>query len=218
MKQALLVVAKRPAPGQTKTRLTPPLDAAKAARLYECLLQDTLELTRAVPNVERLIAYAPIDAEGYFRTLAPDFGLVPQVGANLGERLDNALSHCLNNGFTQAVIMDSDSPTLPSDYVARAFVELQSADVVVGPCQDGGYYLIGLQRPQPRLLREVQMSTPNVLRDTLAIAAQEGLCATVLPSWYDVDTVSEFARLQSELQFEKNGKARHTREFLKSEV
>jgi rSAM/selenodomain-associated transferase 1 len=217
MDRALLVIGKRPTPGQTKTRLTPPLSAERAAQLYECLLRDTLDIARAVPHVTRWICYAPANAVDYFRDLAPDFQLLPQVGANLGERLDNALTQILANSSTQAVIMDSDSPTLPVDYVARAFVDLEHADVTLGPCEDGGYYLIGLKRPQPRLLREVQMSTPNVLRDTLAIAQAEGLRVALLPAWYDVDTRDELEQLRNELRFSKNETAPHTREFLAGE-
>jgi rSAM/selenodomain-associated transferase 1 len=214
VKRALLVIAKKPAPGQAKTRLTPPLSAEQASQLYECFLRDTLDLARAVPDVTRLIAYLPQGEAGYFRELAPDFDLVLQRGASLGERLDNAMTHCLSDGFDQAVIMDSDSPTLPSAYVAYAFDLLDEADVVLGPCEDGGYYLIGLTRPRPRLLREVQMSTPNVLRDTLALAEEEGLRAALAPTWYDVDTVGDLRRVEDELRAAENGLARHTRELL----
>ena len=92
-RNALLVVAKRPAAGQTKTRLTPPLSPEQAAALYECLLRDTLDLIRRVPDVQPAIAFLPEDAEGYFAALAPDFELFPQEGPDLGARLDNALSH-----------------------------------------------------------------------------------------------------------------------------
>lgn len=212
---ALVVVAKRPAPGQTKTRLTPPLTPPEAAQLYEHFLRDTLDLMRHVPNARCIIGYLPEGDEGYFRTLAPDFDLVPQRGNDLGERLDDALTRCLTNGFERAVIMDSDSPTLPADYLAQAFTALDSADVVLGPCDDGGYYLIGLKRPAPRLLREVKMSTPNVLSDTLKIVAEECLTATQLPAWYDVDTVAELERLRVELTALSNGRAKHTRDFIR---
>ncbi len=215
MSNALLVIAKRPAPGQTKTRLTPPLSPEQAAQLYECFLKDTLDVARAVPGVTRLINYAPLDKAEYFAQLAPDFGRVPQIGESLGERLDNALTHCLiERGFRRAVITDSDSPTLPARYLAQAFECLEHADVVLGPCADGGYYLIGLKQPQPRLTREVPMSTPNVLRDTLALAAQLNLRAALLPAWYDVDTAEELQRLQVELRRAANGTARHTRAML----
>ena len=211
---ALLVIAKRPAPGQTKTRLSPPLLPEQASALYECFLRDTLDVARAVPGVTRLAHYAPETAAGYFRQLAPEFGLRPQVGDSLGPRLDEVLTRCLAEGFERAVIMDSDSPTLPPAYVAGAFAELEAADVVLGPCEDGGYYLIGLKRPQPRLLREVQMSTAFVLRDTLALAEQAGLRVALLPSWYDVDTAQELERLRADLAEHANVSAPHTSAFL----
>jgi rSAM/selenodomain-associated transferase 1 len=214
MNRALLVVAKRPVPGQTKTRLCPPLAPDQAARLYECFLRDTLEVVRAVPNVARHIAYLPRGESDYFRQLAPDFALLPQSGESLGERLDNALTQCLNDGFARAVVMDSDSPTLLPAYVSSAFDLLDQADVVLGPCEDGGYYLIGLKRSQSRLLRQVRMSTPDVLRDTLALADQDHLHVALLPAWYDVDTIQDLQRLQDELRTAKDGLAQYTREFI----
>jgi hypothetical protein len=208
---ALLVVAKRPAPGQTKTRLSPPLSSAQAAQLYEAFLCDTLDLMRQVPDAQRIIAYLPEGAKDYFRALAPDFDVLPQRGADLGERLDRALTHCLSNGYDKAVIMDSDSPTLPAECLIEAFEQLDRADVTLGPCDDGGYYLIGLKRPAPRLLREVQMSTPNVVRDTLSLAAAEQLAVAQLPQWYDVDTAAELGRLCDELLSLPPQRARHTR-------
>jgi uncharacterized protein len=214
--KALLVVAKQPAPGETKTRLTPPLTPRQAAELYEAFLCDTLNLIRCVPGLQPFIAYLPDQAEGYFRALAPDFDLLLQRGPDLGARLDHALTHCLTNGFHQAVIMDSDSPTLPAKYLAQAFVTLEEADVVLGPCHDGGYYLIGLNRPAPRLLRDVRMSTPYVVRDTLTLAAAENLSVAQLPAWYDVDTVAELERLRAELNVLPPKRAAHTRRVLNS--
>ncbi len=214
MQNTLLVVAKQPAPGQTKTRLCPPLDAQRAADLYEGFLRDTLAIMRQVPDVQRTIGYLPTEARAYFAALASDLDLQLQYGANLGERLDHLLTTALAAGAPKAVVMDSDSPTLPADYVAQAFRELDTHDVVLGPCDDGGYYLIGLRRPQPRLLREVPMSTPFVLRDTLALAAELGLRTALLPTWYDIDTVAELERLRAELVEAPPTTAVHTRRFL----
>lgn len=208
---ALIVIAKRPAAGHTKTRLTPPLTPAQAAELYESFLLDTLDIARAVPDVTRLIYYAPDEAAAYFAKLAPDFLLTPQAGLNLGERLDHVLTRCLRAGLQRAVVMDSDSPTLPPAYVAQAFHDLSDHDVVLGPCDDGGYYLIGLTQPQLLLLRDVQMSQPHVLRDTLALAEQARLRVALLPPWYDVDTVQELAQLQTELAGLPATSAAHTR-------
>jgi uncharacterized protein len=199
--KALLVVAKQPAAGQTKTRLCPPLDGDTAAALYECFLRDTLDLMRQVPPVQRTIAFLPADARGYFHALAPDMALTPQRGADLGERLANLLADAFDGGASQAVVMDSDSPSLPAAFLRQAFIELdQGCDVVLGPCDDGGYYLIGLRQPQPRLLREVRMSTPTVVAETLALAHEMGLRTALLPPWYDVDTATELRRLRDELR------------------
>jgi rSAM/selenodomain-associated transferase 1 len=215
MHQSLLVVAKRPATGQTKTRLCPPLTGEAAAALYECFLRDTLDVMRQIPNVECGIAFLPEAARDYFSTLAPDMQLSLQQGDDLGARLDHLLTVALEAGASQAVVMDSDSPTLPPDYLVQAFDALDGpSDVVLGPCEDGGYYLIGMKRPQPRLLRDVQMSTPHVVRDTIALAEQLGLKVALLPTWYDVDTVAELDRLRAELRDAPAHVARHTHAFL----
>src|SRR5688500_17515080 len=144
----LLAIAKQPAPGQTKTRLSPPLSLPAAAELYEAFLRDTLALMRTVADVQPGLVYWPETAGAYFQALAPDFFLLPQTGDDLGARLDHALTHCLlQRGAGKVVIMDTDSPTLPAAYLALAFARLDTADVVLGPCDDGGYYLIGLNRP-----------------------------------------------------------------------
>lgn len=212
---ALLVVAKRPAPGQTKTRLTPPLSPESASALYECFLKDTIDLMRRVEGVHPVLVYLPEGEESYFHQLAPGFELIPQRGPNLGARLDNATTHFLGKGHKKVVVMDSDSPTLPLEHLVAAFESLsRESEVVIGPCDDGGYYLIGLQRPAPRLLREVRMSTPRVTADTLALAAEENLRVHLLPPWYDVDDSASLARLRAELANLPNTIAPHTRRFL----
>ncbi len=198
-KQTLMVVAKQPVPGQTKTRLCPPLTSHQAASLYQCFLRDTLETMRQVPAVQRVIGYLPEDAADYFRQLAPDMTLAYQHGSSLGERLDHLLTEALTNGSQKAVVMDSDSPTLPATYLCQAFKLLEDVDVVLGPAQDGGYYLIGLKQPQPHLLRQVQMSTPQVLHDTLKLAESTGLAVSLLPAWYDVDTIADLYHLAEEI-------------------
>jgi rSAM/selenodomain-associated transferase 1 len=214
VQDVLLVVAKRPAAGGTKTRLCPPLSPEQAAELYECFLRDTLDLIRSVPQVQPAIAYLPIEAEPYFLALAPDFETLFQQGDNLGERLDYCLSSYLQRGYRRAVIMSSDVPNIPGSFLNQAFQGLEQADVVLGPCDDGGYYLIGLKRPAPRLLREVRMSTDHVTRDTLALAQEEALQVHLLPTWYDVDDAETLARLRADLDCQPSSIAAYTRRGL----
>jgi rSAM/selenodomain-associated transferase 1 len=213
---ALIVVAKRPAPGKTKTRLSPPLTPELASALYECFLFDTLDQMRQVNDALHVIAY--LDECDYFQRLAPDFELIPQAGEDLGERLDRALTSYLSRGYQRVVIMDSDSPTLPPVYLSHAFHALSDgADVVLGPCDDGGYYLIGLRKPAPRLLREVHMSTPAVTAETIALAKEENLNLVTLPTWYDVDDAASLSRLRQEIEALHPSMAVHTRQFLQQD-
>lgn len=217
MHRALMVVAKEPSAGRTKTRLSPPLSGRQATDLYRCLLLDTLELMKRVEGVQAIIAYLPPGAEPLFRRIAPpDFDFVPQVGADLGERLDNVLTHCLQRGYRQAVVMDSDSPTLPVAYLKQAFQVLDdpTVDVVLGPCDDGGYYLIGLKSPCSALFRGIVMSTSTVVTETLERAREQGLRVACLPRWYDVDTYEDLERLSEELLSQPDHVAQHTRAFL----
>jgi uncharacterized protein len=211
----LLVVAKQPVAGQTKTRLCPPLSPAQAADLYECFLRDTLDVMRKVTGVQCAIGFLPENAYSYFRQLAPDMELTCQHGASLGERLDHLLTEVLASGSQRAVVMDSDSPTLPVEYISRAFDQLADADVVLGPTRDGGYYLIGMKQPQPHLLHQVQMSTPHVLADTLGLAKATGLTVSLLPTWYDIDTIADLHQFEDEItELSKNGSASATRRWL----
>ena len=220
MDRALIVMAKQPQPGATKTRLHPYLSGQEAADLYRCFLLDTLELMKQVDGSQPIIAYSPAEAEPYFREIAPPgFGFVGQEGADLPERLDNVLSHYLERGYGQAVVMDSDSPTLPLAYLEQAFHELDepTADVVLGPCDDGGYYLIGLKSRCSALFHGLVMSTPTVLEETLSRAQEQGLRVASLPPWYDVDTAESLGRLEEELRTLPDTLARHTRAFLSHE-
>ena len=210
---ALIVVAKRPAPGKTKTRLSPPLTPELASALYESFLFDALDQMRQVADSHHVIAY--LDEPDYFKRLAPDFELIPQEGHDLGERLDRAITSYISRGYQRVVIMDSDSPTLPPIYLSHAFHALSDgADVVLGPCDDGGYYLIGLRKPAPRLLREVHMSTPTVAAETMALAKEEGLNLVTLPTWYDIDGIASLSRLIKEIEELELVSPTHTCYFL----
>jgi uncharacterized protein len=200
MKEALIVVGKRPVPGQTKTRLCPPLTPQQAADLYCCLLLDTLALAARLGSVDCALAFTPPDARAYFGRLLPNgFLLLPQQGADLGERLANALAHHLDGGYRRAVIMNSDGPTLPIGYLEEAFSGLDGADVTLGPGHDGGYYLIGMSRAHPELFEGIAWSTEQVVPQTLAAARRLGLSVHLLPEWYDVDVGADLVRLRQEL-------------------
>jgi rSAM/selenodomain-associated transferase 1 len=200
MDAALIVVAKEPVPGLTKTRLCPPFTPESAAELYHCLMLDTLSLVGRLQGADRVIAYAPPGARGYFREQAPNgFRLVPQEGVDLGQRLANALGHHLDLGYRRVVIMNSDGPTLPLAYLEEAFSGLDDADIALGPSYDGGYYVIGMKRLHAELFQGITWSTEHVLAQTLEKCQQAGLLVHHLPKWYDVDVGADLDRLHRDL-------------------
>lgn len=202
MRRALIVMAKQPVAGQTKTRLSPPLSPVEAAEFYSCLLLDTLDAVRETAELAPLtpfIAFSPHEAKSEFQALAPDFRLLAQQGPTLSERLAGALLSVQEQGYDQVSAINSDSPALPPAYLAQAYHALESpdVDVVLGPCEDGGYYLIGWKRPFPNLVFDVTMSTATVLADTVALARRDGLHVALLPPWYDIDDAAALARMQA---------------------
>lgn len=214
---ALIIMAKLPAVDQTKSRLSPALAPAEAAALYEALLQDTIELAAGLEGVQLAIAITPPDAIDYFRRVSPpETVLLPVVGADIGDCLNQALSRLLADGYAKGLALNSDGPTLPFAHLQQAFAELENTyvDVVLGPSEDGGYYLIGLKRPHPGLFRGIAWSTDRVTAQTLAKAEAMGLEVVQLPSWYDVDTAAELDRLLAELLTLPDDALPHTRRLL----
>src|SRR5262245_7949801 len=142
LNRVLGIFAKRPHPGEVKTRLATATDAAFAARLAEAFLRDVLDRCRAL-DARRLLLYAPAEEEAWFRAAAPDWKLAPQAHGDLGERLAAFFADQATPPGRRVVALGTDSPNLPLDWVRTAFTLLDSADVVLGPALDGGYYLIG---------------------------------------------------------------------------
>ncbi len=213
---ALIVVAKEPVPGQTKTRLCPPFTAELAAGFYRCLLLDTLALMGQLGGVDLTLAYFPMSARAYFEEILPlGFRLVPQQGADLGDRLANALGWHFDLGYQRVAIMNSDGPTLPLASLQEAFGGLDSADVTLGPGHDGGYYLIGMKRLHPELFQGIPWSSEQVIPQTLAICRRLGLSVRLLPEWYDVDVGADLDRLRRDLA-RNPAAAPRTRAFLLS--
>ncbi|UCC63727.1 MAG: TIGR04282 family arsenosugar biosynthesis glycosyltransferase [Anaerolineae bacterium] len=212
---ALVIMAKEPAVGQTKTRLCPPLTLEQAAALYEALLRDTIGLAASVEGVQLAIAVTPPTAIGTFRPWCPPGAiLLPIAGVDIGDCLNQVLSHLLASGYAGAMALNSDGPTLPIGHLRQAVARLDEADIVLGPGEDGGYYLIGLKEPHPGLFQEIDWSTARVTAQTLARAERLDLSVTLLPAWYDVDTATDLDRLRAELATLPPDAVPYTRHFM----
>jgi rSAM/selenodomain-associated transferase 1 len=198
---AVAIMAKAPRPGEVKTRLCPPLSPADAALLYRCFLHDKVAAVGALVNAQPVLAYTPVDARAEFDALAPGFSLLPQQGSDLGARLHATLETLLASGHAGAIAVDSDTPTLPREFLQQAvdFLAGPGPDVVIGPTEDGGYYLIGVRAAHRELFDGVPWSTPEVLDVTLRRAAAAGLRVACLPPWFDIDTPGDLERLRAAL-------------------
>jgi len=223
-------MAKVPFASAVKTRLSPPLTPAEAAKLSTCFLRDmTINVSSLNTNgTEGLVLFTPPDAESLLRDLLPNAcRLFAQRGETLGERLSNAAAELFSKGFESVCLINSDSPTLPREILGTA-VSLLAQDgdrVVLGPSQDGGYYLIGLKRPHRSLFDRIAWSTADVLANTTERAAEIDLPVELLPTWYDVDDLATLRLLCDELsllsdghhsqaQFQGGFDAPHTRNYL----
>lgn len=227
---ALAVMIKSPRAGAVKTRLVPPLNFDEAAALSVCFLRDTASNITDVAShgaAEGVAVYTPVGSESAFNGLLhAGFSLVAQRGESFGERLFHATEDLLALGYQSLCLIDSDSPTLPRSFLIDAVRWLaQPGDrVVLGPSDDGGYYLIGLKHAHARIFEDITWSTAQVLRQTVERARELDLETSILPAWYDVDDGATLARLCDELfrpgqrDARRNGfngyEATHTRRYL----
>ncbi len=191
----LIVFVKEPRPGHVKTRLARDLGTELAARVYRALAEAEIAATRpAVDEYERVFFYDPDGDAAALRAWLPRERLAAQQGGDLGERMRRAFEACFAQGATRVAIVGSDVPWAGRTHVRAALAALERHDAVVGPTPDGGYYLLALRAPQPRLFEDVRWSTAQVLPTTRARARQLGLSLAELETLPDVDTLADLRR------------------------
>jgi rSAM/selenodomain-associated transferase 1 len=185
-KPSLGVIFRTPEYGRVKKRLASEIGDQNALSAYKLMLDATIE------NISLLQG---IDIFGFYEGRFPEEiqrrykfkELIAQKGEDLGERLLNAIKEIFNRGYGRIVLIGADSPDLPLAYIQEAFSRLDSFDIVIGPSDDGGYYLIGLKEPFESLFRDINWGGPSVLKETIDIIKSIGLCFYLLAEWYDID-------------------------------
>ena len=195
----LLVFAKYPRAGNVKTRLVPPLTYNESALLYGAFLSDCFRGFTELSDLFEPILYIADEGD---RELIQEFfvehnvlsleeserlRIEAQRGDSLGDRLQNAFTESFSAGYDRLMVVGSDQPAIPSEYLREGFSALDNHDLVIGPADDGGYYALGLSVPQPELFRNIAWSTSEVFNQTIEIAKQAGLKVHCLPLWHDVD-------------------------------
>jgi rSAM/selenodomain-associated transferase 1 len=197
---ALVILTKAPWPGQSKTRLVPPLSYTEAADLAGALLLDQLGHLATFDGARLFIAFTPENAAIFFESFIPrGFTCFAQQGQSLGERMSHAFQHLFASGFENIILIGSDLPTLPVRFFHQGYASLEkSADVVLGPSADGGYYLIGMKRMVATIFDDIGWSGADVLSQTINKLDDLGLKHELLSEWYDIDTVKDLERLRSQ--------------------
>ena len=215
---------KHPRPGHVKTRLATELGDDAATKLYAAFLNDLAFRFRATGDC-RVFGYCPRDATQYFRQFEKlGYELWPQPEGELdrkiisffhrvlsepaspteqGSKLESnevAVLTATSDPDCRAVLIGTDSPTLPIEFIQQAFDMLRDVDCVLGPATDGGYYLIGLRRPAPLLFEQMTWSGPNVLRQTVQRVSALGLTLGLLPPWYDIDNLADLQMLAGHIR------------------
>jgi len=207
---AIAIVCKTPMTGQSKTRLSPPLRPEECAAISSCFIRDlsgTIQSLADDGEVTGYAVYTPHGSETALRQLLPDrFALMLQSDGDLSARLLKATADLVGAGHAGAILVNSDSPTLPKQILRDAVDAVRRGDnVILSPALDGGYTLVGLSRPHARLFSDIPWSTSEVYRLTLERAREIGLPVINVPGWYDVDDAASFRMLEAEFAGQRPG-------------
>ena len=204
-KSVVVIFARLPQRGKVKTRLAKSIGTAKALALHNACLQSTAGLVAALPrNIVKQIYFTGSPAaarRAAGRLLLPaTLTVCAQRGRPLGARLANALTELLDEGYNRVIFLGSDSPTLPKEFILRAIKALDRKEVVIGPAQDGGYYLIGTRNNFPEMFRKIPWGTERVFHQTLSNLRRARRRIALLPEWYDVDRLEDLKHLQNDVR------------------
>jgi rSAM/selenodomain-associated transferase 1 len=187
---------KSPVEGSVKSRLLPAFDQTFIRQLYESFVIDLIDTLKQSGRHFR-IAFTPADQEKEIARLFGNHDLIPQVGADLGERMKNVFDRCFSDQYATVVIIGSDIPDLPARIFIEALAVLEQKDVVIGPAADGGYYLIGFRKEAflASVFEGIAWSTGTVFPETMIRLNRAGKTVYQLPVWRDVDTPEDLRDL-----------------------
>ncbi len=195
--RALILFAKLPRPGNVKTRLGADLGMDKAAEVYRILAEHafTLADTAMSNGVKVYLFFVPDASESEMRNwVGRDFVYCPQQGVTLGDRMKHAFSRTFDDGSNTTAILGTDVPDLTTDVLFSSYELLSKVDIVLGPSTDGGYYLLGMNRPVKSVFDGIEWSTDRVFLQTLQLLKQQRLSFDVLPEFSDIDTKEDYEK------------------------
>ena len=193
-KRLLILFTKYPTPGRAKTRLIPLLGDESAARFSKDMTEHTINTCRQLSNdVEFEVWYTDGNLEDVGEWLGTSLIIKEQSIGDLGDRMSEAIKSSLHIGCKSVIIIGSDCPGLNKDIINESFDNLESNDIVIGPCDDGGYYLIGMKERHDELFSNIKWSTDSVFENTLATARKLDLKIHILKRLKDIDRPEDYS-------------------------
>jgi rSAM/selenodomain-associated transferase 1 len=214
---ALAVMVKAPIPGTVKTRMVPPLTHEQAAELFQALLLDQLEHLTRLAEVDLYVAFTPVEAKALIEAVVPaSFQCFHQTGDDLGERMHEVFVELWRRGHRNLVLIGSDLPVVPLVFLRDAFkiLERQDRQLVFGPSEDGGYYLVGMNQPTPEIFDGMSWSHDQVLAQTTEKVTHLGIDFRLLPGWFDLDTIKDLERLRAKADPDIRAAMRRTVDYI----
>ncbi len=214
MKRAIIIMAKVPTAGQVKTRLQPHLSPEQCAALAAAFLQDTVNKAKTVCE-KTILAYSPPEETNALRRILPSQSIfLEQTGKDLGEKMFNAFKFAFEQDSDSVVMIGTDSPTFPADFIEQAFAFLDiETDAVLGKTEDGGFYLIGLRVLRKEIFETVTWSSPKTFEQVYRNIMNLNLHLRETPGWYDVDEKNDLEILREELLHNENARRRAPETF-----
>ncbi|MGI9559272.1 MAG: TIGR04282 family arsenosugar biosynthesis glycosyltransferase [Thermodesulfobacteriota bacterium] len=197
----IAIFLKHPTPGKVKTRIAKDIGNERAAQVYSAMAETVLEAV-GTKNHRRVFYDPPDKKDEIANWLGADIArnFLPQRGNSLGEKISNAISDCLSDGSKKVSVIGTDCPDVTGEVIEESFARLDSADAVIGPCEDGGYYLIGLKHSRPELFTGIDWSTSKVTAQTLEKIQNLNLKAELLKTLRDIDSADALTpRLMNKL-------------------
>ncbi len=213
MKKTLIIFVKTPVKGRVKTRMQPDLTPGRILGLYKSFIKETINKCTRLNGVEKVLGCYPTCDNLFLRKITETYKMkcFNQNGSDLGEKMVNAFKDYFKKGYSEVVIIGSDSPTLPLDYIKKAFSELRKNDFVLGPCCDGGLYLVGAKKKiKPGIFRDIPWDTTRVQNRTFGMMLEKlnssGIRFSLLPFWYDIDTDEDLKFFRNHIKYLKKTK------------
>jgi glycosyltransferase A (GT-A) superfamily protein (DUF2064 family) len=191
------ILVQTPVPDEAMARLSPPLAPKEARDLYLAFLGDLFVRISRLKKVSLTVFCSDPNAATLAGIIPPRASIAAQRGASVGERLENVFGGLLDRDGVPACVIGSCSPDIPLAYIKRAFAKLKHKDVVLGPALGGGFYLLGLRRPAPEILRGIDRNDAGALRALLGRIDERGLSLGVVPPWYEVGDTEELSLLET---------------------